>query len=137
MPARKHHDKRKTNHAQFTQPIVGTGSLSVWQTQAKTFFDAVNTFRDKTIQVGTGAGVLSLRGAGTFGDGPAELEGNLQFADQAARYVVTNQVTVGGNLELVRANVQLAGRTSVAGTARVYGATDLETAANWSHVEYF
>ena len=121
----------------FAQPIVGTGSLSVWQTQAKTFFDAVNTFRGKTIQVGTGAGVLSLRGAGTFGDGPAELEGNLQFADQAARYVVTNQVTVGGNLELVRANVQLAGRTSVAGTARVYGATDLETAANWSHVEYF
>lgn len=110
---------------EFAQPIVGTGSLSVWQTRAQTFFDAVNTFRGKTIQVGTGAGVLSLRGAGTFGDGPAELEGTLQFADQAAPYVVTNQVTAGGNLELVRANVQLAGRTSVAGTARVYGATDL------------
>ncbi len=110
---------------EFAQPIVGTGSLSVWQTQAQTFFDAVNTFRGKTVQVGTGAGVLSLRGAGTFGDGPAELEGNLQFADQTAPYVVTNQVTVGGDLELVRANVQFAGGTSVAGTARVYGTTSL------------
>ncbi len=109
----------------FEKPIEGTGSLSVWQTQAQTFFDAVNTFRGKTVQVGTGAGVLSLRGAGTFGDGPAELEGNLQFADQTAPYVVTNQVTVGGDLELVRANVQFAGRTSVAGTARVYGTTSL------------
>lgn len=110
---------------EFGQPIGGTGSLSVWQTQAQTFFDAVNTFRGKTVQVGTGAGVLSLRGAGSFGDGPAELEGNLQFADQTAPYVVTNQVTVGGDLELVRANVQFAGATSVAGTAWVYGTTSL------------
>lgn len=117
-------DNRNSGY-EFKGSVDGRGDLQIWQKSAFTYFAATNTFHGRTLQVGTGTGAVGLTGCGTFGDGPVELESNLQFVDTDGLCVVTNDITCGSGAELVRANVGLFGKVDVAGSLANFGCSAL------------